>query len=315
MSRLIPVGLVIVALFLTAAGCPRPDGYTTVPAMSSDEFQRTTAIAWIPGAEPYAVVASKRGILWRVNPDNPSEAPQVYLDMQDRLLPDVTTEEGLIGVVFAPDFATSGRFFVHYTAPGDELLPQRHRPRKSVIARFQGSATSADPNSHTTILEVQDPFPNHNGGGMAFGPDGYLYLSIGDGGDGGDPLGNAQNLGELFGKILRLDVSGSTYSVPADNPFVGVSGARPEIWAYGLRNTWRFAFDQDTGALWAGDVGQNLTEEVDVIVRGGNYGWNILEGSTVLPGGCLQQRRQDSAGRRVLPRRGLRRDGRLRLSR
>lgn len=291
MKRLAVPALALAALFFTAAGCPRPDGYTAAPALNSEQFQRTTAIAWMPGAEPFAVVASKRGILWRVNPGDPSQPPSVYLDLQDRILPDTTTEEGLIGVVFAPDFVMSGRFYVHYTAPGDVFLPQRHRPRKSVIARYHGDVNSADPASHETILEVQDPFPNHNGGGMAFGPDGYLYLSIGDGGSGGDPLGNAQNLSELFGKILRIDVSGAGYTVPADNPFVGVAGARAEIWAYGLRNPWRFSFDRDTGILWAGDVGQNLREEIDIIQRGGNYGWNILEGSQ-----CYNADSCDSAG-------------------
>ena len=278
MIRLSAFGLLIFVIF-TAAGCPRPDGYTTSIAITNAEFERATGMVWIPGDAPYALVLAKRGIVWRVNTAQPSEQPTMYLDIRDRILPDTTTEEGLLGFVFAPDFPTSGRFFIHYTAPGDEFLAQNFRPRKSVIARFQGGAQAADPDSHVSVLEVQDPFPNHNGGAMVFGPDGYLYLSIGDGGSGGDPLGNAQRLDTLFGKILRIDVSGEGYTVPADNPFVGVPDARPEIWAYGFRNPWRMSFDRDTGVLWVGDVGQNLIEEVDIVVRGGNYGWNVLEGS------------------------------------
>jgi glucose/arabinose dehydrogenase len=133
------------------------------------------------------------------------------------------------------------------------------------------------------ILEISQPFGNHNGGGVAFGPDGYLYIGTGDGGAGGDPQENGQNLGTVLGAMLRIDVdktSGDTqYAIPMDNPFVGQSNARPEIWAYGLRNPWRFSFDTDTGRLWAGDVGQNNVEEIDIVEAGKNYGWNTMEAS------------------------------------
>lgn len=279
MRRLLLLALGLGVFTLVGAGCPRPDGYRAVPALQHDAFELTTDIVWIPGDADHAIVLSKRGILWRVNTANPGEAPSVYLDIRERILTDRTTEEGLLGLAFAPDFAASGRLWVHYTAVGDEQLDGGFSPRKSVIARFTGDATRADASSHASILELQDPFPNHNGGAMVFGPDGYLYLSMGDGGSIGDPYGNAQRLDTLFGKILRIDVSGATYDVPPDNPFLATTNARPEIWAYGLRNPWRLAFDETTGALWTGDVGQDLVEEVDVIVKGGNYGWDILEGS------------------------------------
>jgi glucose/arabinose dehydrogenase len=134
--------------------------------------------------------------------------------------------------------------------------------------------------SEQVLLEVEDPFQNHNGGHLAFGPDGMLYASLGDGGAGGDPLGNGQDLSDLFASILRIDVSGGgEYSVPPDNPFVDTPNAAPEVYAHGLRNPWRFSFDRETGDLWAGDVGQDRWEEVDRIVAGGNYGWSILEGT------------------------------------
>ena len=133
------------------------------------------------------------------------------------------------------------------------------------------------------LLEVEQPYPNHNGGQLAFGPDGYLYIGLGDGGSGGDPQGNGQDLTTLLGSILRIDVSNASpaepYRVPEDNPFWDDETARAEIWAYGLRNPWRFSFDEATGDLWTGDVGQNRFEEIDLVVRGGNYGWNVLEGT------------------------------------
>ncbi|MFO0934420.1 MAG: PQQ-dependent sugar dehydrogenase [Planctomycetota bacterium] len=186
-------------------------------------------------------------------------------------------ELGLLGMAFDPAYASNGRFYVNYTTDSGGL------GLRSVIARYQ---VSADPNvaltSETILFTVAQPYENHNGGMLAFGPDGYLYGSLGDGGDGGDPQNNGQSRTTLLGKIFRVDPSGTAlgaYAVPADNPFVGVGGGvRAEIWAYGLRNPWRFSFDRGTGRLWAGDVGQNRYEEIDVIVRGGNYGWRKYEG-------------------------------------
>jgi glucose/arabinose dehydrogenase len=198
-------------------------------------------------------------------------------------------EEGLLGLAFDPGYRDNGHFYVYYSVTF---------PRRSVLSRFSVSATDsnlADPGSERVIMEFAQPYANHNGGHIAFGPDGYLYLGLGDGGSRGDPRRNGQNPGTLLGSILRIDVrSGTgtqTYAIPADNPFVGVDGARPEIWAYGLRNPWRFSFDRETGDLWAGDVGQNEIEEIDLIRPGLNYGWNVTEGTS-----CFTNQDCDTGG-------------------
>ena len=196
----------------------------------------------------------------------------IFLDIRSRVST-AGNEEGLLGLVFDPKFEANGHFYVYYSAAG---------PRRSVVSRFTQRDGVAVPESELVVLEVPQPFSNHNGGQLAFGPDSMLYISLGDGGAGGDPQGNGQNRSALLGSILRIDVSGLTpdqgYRVPPDNPFAGSTDARGEIWAYGLRNPWRFTFDRENGDLWAGDVGQNSFEEVDLVVKGGNYGWNTLEG-------------------------------------
>jgi glucose/arabinose dehydrogenase len=179
----------------------------------------------------------------------------------------------LLGVAFHPRFAENGFVYVSYTAPG--------APLTSVVARFNSPdrGVTMDVNSETALLTLPQPFANHNGGHIVFGSDGMLYVGFGDGGSEGDPNGNGQDTNTLLGKILRLDVDNAApYAIPGDNPFAG-GGGRGEIWAFGLRNPWRFQFDRGTGALWAGDVGQNQFEEVDRITRGGNFGWNIREGA------------------------------------
>jgi len=194
-------------------------------------------------------------------------------------------EQGLLGLAFHPEYEANGRFFVNYTdVDGD-----------TVVAEYRVSSSDpdrADPGSARVLLRIDQPFPNHNGGHLAFGPDGYLYIGTGDGGSAADPFGNGQRLDTLLGKLLRIDVDGERpYGIPQDNPFVGREGARPEIWAYGLRNPWRFSFDPEGGALWIGDVGQNALEEVDRARadRGAlNYGWNVMEGDRCFepPTGC-----------------------------
>lgn len=248
---------------------PAALGYRLVPAIPAATFPAMLAFAVVPGRTDDAVIATQTGQLWRV-PLSGSGPPSLFGDVSDRLIPDPGSEEGLLGLAFSPSFERDGLLYLYYSAGP---------PRRSVLSRFRVASDVIDPASEQVILEVPQPFANHNGGQIAFGPDGYLYVALGDGGSGGDPLGNGQNLGELLGSILRIDVSASSgYRVPPDNPFVGVEGARPEIYAYGLRNPWRFSFDRVTGALWAADVGQNRWEEVDRIVAGGNYGWNIMEG-------------------------------------
>ena len=195
-----------------------------------------------------------------------------FLDITDRV-DDGQSEQGLLGLAFHPDFARNGFFYVNYTKLGGD----------TVIARFTASGNSADPSSEVRLLEVSQPFPNHNGGGLAFGPDGYLYIGLGDGGAGGDPLGTAQSGNSLLGKILRIDVdNGDPYGIPSDNPFAGSGEVYQEVWAYGLRNPWRFSFDSFSGDLWIGDVGQGDYEEVDFVPAGApggiNFGWSHYEG-------------------------------------
>ncbi len=198
--------------------------------------------------------------------------PTPFLDISNRV--SYGGERGLLSVAFHPDYATNGYFYVDYTDPAGDTRVERYR--------VSSDPNVADPASAKLILLVDQPYANHNGGLVVFGPDGKLYVGLGDGGSGGDPQGNGQNRGTLLGKLLRIDVdAGDPYAVPADNPFVGVSGARGEIWAYGLRNPWRFAFDRAGGMLYIADVGQSSQEEVDVVpaTHGGlNFGWNIMEG-------------------------------------
>ena len=196
-----------------------------------------------------------------------------YLDIKSKV--GYGGEMGLLGLAFHPDFKENGYFFVNYT---------KNNPRETVISRFKAPSADArqiDPATEVVLLKFRQPYANHNGGSMAFGPDGYLYIGTGDGGSGGDPQNNAQNRNSLLGKILRIDVNGIAkghYGIPADNPYAGnKDGYEPEIYAYGMRNPWRFSFDKK-GQLWTGDVGQNKIEEIDVITRGGNYGWRVREG-------------------------------------
>ncbi len=214
-------------------------------------------------------VVEQAGVIYRLDPAEP-ERSEVFLDIRARVSRD-RNEEGLLGLAFDPAFGESGRFYVYYSAAA---------PRRSVLSRFEVGGGLGDAGSEAMILEVDQPFSNHNGGMIAFGPDGMLYVALGDGGSSGDPLGNGQNLGTLLGSILRIDVGqGAPYVTPTDNPFLGRPGARGEIWAYGLRNPWRFSFDKETGELWTGDVGQDAVEEVNIVRRGANYGWNVMEGS------------------------------------
>ncbi|MEW6613754.1 MAG: PQQ-dependent sugar dehydrogenase, partial [Pseudomonadota bacterium] len=191
-------------------------------------------------------------------------------------------EQGLLGLAFHPKYRQNGRYFINYTRAPDGA---------TVVAEYRVSdEANVSATEERRLLVVPQPYPNHNGGMIEFGPDGFLYIALGDGGAGGDPGNRAQNRRELLGKLLRIDVDrGKPYGIPADNPFAR-GGGRAEIFAYGLRNPWRFSFDRKTGQLWAADVGQDAWEEIDVIKRGGNYGWRIMEGKHCFPPrrGCSQ---------------------------
>lgn len=222
-------------------------------------------------------VVERNGIIKVFQNQTNVNTTKLFLDITDRVT--AGGETGLLGLVFHPNFENNGYFYVNYTAPN---------PLHTVISRFQVSASnpdSADKNSELILLTYNQPYSNHNGGCVAFGNDGYLYISAGDGGSGGDPQGNAQNITKLLGKIIRIDVNNPqpplNYGIPSDNPFVDSTNVnvRKEIFAWGMRNAWRFSFDPNTGWLWAGDVGQDSYEEVDIIQNGKNYGWRCYEGN------------------------------------
>ena len=256
---------------LPAIAEPRPIALMPV---SDRKWSRPTESGVYPsatGGAPGTFVAEQDGVLYEV-----ASGGQItpILDLTERVLR-AGNEQGLLSVALDPGFATNRFVWVFYSTAN---------PTRNVLARFTRNASSSgiDRSSQLVILEQPKTFSNHNGGAIRFGADGMLYLGLGDGGSAGDPSANGQNLGVLLGKIIRIDVRNAStsqpYAIPADNPFVGRSGARGEIWAYGFRNPWRMTFDPPTGALWVGDVGQDAIEEVDVVTRGGNYGWRTAEG-------------------------------------
>jgi glucose/arabinose dehydrogenase len=223
-------------------------------------------------------VATQHGVIHVFPNDQKAKKTTEFLDIQDRVVyDDNQNEEGFLGLAFHPNYKKNGEFFVFYTT--------KKAKSTNVISRFRVSKddpNKADPKSEEVLLTIKKPFWNHDGGTLVFGPDGYLYIAHGDGGAANDPYGNGQKLNTHLGKILRIDVDhkdeGKNYAIPKDNPFVSKQDAKPEIYAYGLRNVWRMAFDRKSNVLWASDVGQNLYEEIDHIVAGGNYGWNMREG-------------------------------------
>ncbi len=254
------------------------DGETTLPSVQLKrafgrlEFHRPVQVTHAGDNRLFVVEQNGRIRVFENSPDHGT--PDVFLDIRPKVRRK-HNEEGLLSLAFHPLYATNGFLYVYYSASG---------PRRGILSRFTVSADDpnrAEPGSEKVILEVDQPYGNHNGATVLFGPDSYLYISLGDGGSAFDPKDNGQNLSTLLGTILRIDVDreqdGRAYAIPPDNPFVDRPGARGEIWAYGLRNVWRMSFDRETGDLWAGDVGQNKWEEIDLITRGGNYGWRIRE--------------------------------------
>ena len=279
LSTLLPAALVLVfgSLLATAAGA---QGLALDTVEVVDQLVRPLGVVDAGDGSGRLFVVEQHGPIRIWNGVSLEATP--FLDLAAAVT--CCGEQGVLGLAFHPDYETNGRFFVLYTRDDGGQL-------QSVLARFEVSGTDpdiADPASEAVLLAIDQPAGNHNGGQLHFGPDGYLYVASGDGGGGGDPSETGQDLSTLLGKILRLDVDappdpGLAYAFPADNPFVGVAGARGEIWAYGLRNPWRFSFDRGTGDLWIGDVGQAVWEEVDLqpaaSAGGENYGWDCREGA------------------------------------
>ncbi len=270
-------------LLVSPAACASGDGgpagpaEATLPVALREVASGLTFRLYLtaPPGDPRLFIVEKGGAI-RIVKDG-GLLPTPFLNLAGRV--STGNEQGLLGLAFDPAYATSGRFVVHYTdLAGNTVV--------SLFHVSAGDADQADSTSETVVLTAEQPFANHNGGQILFGPGGMLYLGLGDGGSGGDPGGRGQSVADLLGGILRIDVgSGTGYTVPPDNPFIGQAGARPEIWSYGLRNPWRFTFDPAIGDLYVADVGQNAWEEVDVVPaaagagRGANFGWNVTEGS------------------------------------
>jgi len=251
-------------------------------------FDGAVGVVQAPG-EARLLVIERRGVVRPIRRDGRPGVP--WLDIRDRVGAG-GMEQGLLGLAFAPDFRTSGRLYVNHT--------NRAGDTRVVEFRTRPGATRVSTRTARVVLSQRQPQSNHNGGALAFGPDRMLYVSLGDGGGAGDPEGNAANPGSLLGKVLRIDPSrragGRGYAIPAGNPFVGTSGARPEVWLLGLRNPWRMTFDRGTGDLWIGDVGQNAREEIDVARRGErglDFGWNRREGTGDFRGGPRTARETD----------------------
>ncbi len=239
-------------------------------------FESPLGLVKAPGLSGFFFVLEQRGNIYLVEENTNTSKRTLFLNWSDKVSK-TSSETGLLGMAFHPDFQKNGRFFVSYTqGEGKNLVS--HISELSVKDPANPKPVSTEPK---ILISQAQPYTNHNGGAILFGPDGYLYFSWGDGGAGGDPQNNSQNLSSLLGKILRIDVNksdkGLAYSIPESNPFVTTPNARPEIYAYGLRNVWQMSFDPQTGKLWAGDVGQNAFEEIDIIESGENYGWRGLE--------------------------------------
>jgi glucose/arabinose dehydrogenase len=269
------------------SGPPPPPGTVTVGLQQVAQGLQFPLYLTAPPGDTHRLFIVEKGGAIRIVKDG-ILLPDPFLDLSDRV--STGSEQGLLGLAFTPDYGTSGGFVVHYTNTDGNT--------RVSLFRVSPDPDRADVETEALLFSAVQPFSNHNGGQILFGPDGYLYLGLGDGGSAGDPQGRAQDLAEPLGSILRLDVrAGAPATPPPDNPFVGTSGASPEIWSYGLRNPWRFSFDRSTGDLYIGDVGQGAWEEVDVSTaaagsgKGVNFGWNIMEGNH-----CYQDSSCDRSG-------------------
>jgi glucose/arabinose dehydrogenase len=274
---LLPIASVFVFCTSSITLENNPPAYTVSEAFPALSFSRPVDLQHAGDGSGRLFVVEQPGVISVFVKTPSAKTKKTFLNITNKV-EDAGNEEGLLGLAFHPNYKNNGYFFVNYTASN---------PDRTVISRFKvtsGNPEQADPNSETVMLTFTQPYSNHNGGQVTFGPDGYLYIAVGDGGSGGDPQGHGQNLSTLLGSILRIDVdkqeNGKQYAIPSDNPFAkNTSGYREEIYAYGLRNPWRLSFDPVTKQLWTGDVGQNAFEEIDIIEKGGNYGWNIMEGN------------------------------------
>jgi quinoprotein glucose dehydrogenase len=289
-SRLLLLATVLMPLPLNAQEAKKAKESADAPiphlglevAFPNLNFNRPVVFAYPPGETTLVFVVEQNGIIWSFPNDPATKEKRVFLDIQKQVNRG-GNEEGLLGLAFHPQYKENGAFYVYYSA-----LPD---PRRSVVSRFRVSKNDprqADPSSEEQIwVSAPDNWDNHNGGCTLFGPDGFLYFSLGDGGAAADPLSTGQNPRDWFASILRIDVDhpsdGKPYGIPPDNPArrdkKQFGHWAPEVYAIGLRNVWKFSFDRETGELWAGEVGQDLWEMVYVIENGGNYGWSIREGS------------------------------------
>jgi glucose/arabinose dehydrogenase len=265
-------------------------GIRLVPVFESLRLERPLLLLEAPASTTSMsrtwFVVEQAGRVLRVQQTGAKLNQNEFIDLRHRV-ESGPNEAGLLGMALDPQFAHNGRVYLSYTREDSPLV--------SVLSRYysRDGGQTLDAGSEQVLLEVKQPYSNHNGGNLQFGVDGYLYYGLGDGGSAGDPKGNGQNRNTLLGAMLRLDVSGEgAYHVPADNPFVGKDGL-PEIYAYGLRNPWRWSFDRKTGEMWLADVGQNAWEEVNIVSPGANYGWNIREGAHCYSGDCRRADLQD----------------------
>jgi len=264
---------------------PEADSLIVVDAFPLLDFNRPVDLQHT--GDHHLYVVEQPGVIRVFENDPETETSGIFLDITS-LVDDSGGEEGLLGLAFHPEYPQNGYFYVNYTTSQSTTR----------ISRFEADPPNqtANPVSELVLLEFNQPFGNHNGGQLVFGPNDYLYIAVGDGGSGGDPQGHGQNTATLLGSILRIDVdkpdTGLNYGIPADNPFSGnQTGDREEIFAYGLRNPWRMSFDSQTGQLWVGDVGQNQFEEISIVENGGNYGWKIMEADD-----CFQSSNCDQDG-------------------
>ncbi len=287
MNSLLPLlltGLVVACRGDSGPPPPPPPPASGLGLADVGTFSYPVLVTSPPGDNGRIFVVEKAGVIKIVKLGTTLATP--FLDFRGKV--STGGEQGLLGLAFHPGYATNGLFVINYTDPAGDT-------KVSVFRAAAADPDRADPASEQVALSVDQPFANHNGGMVAFGPDGHLYIGMGDGGSGGDPQGNGQKRTTLLGKMVRLAVSGSgQVTVPSDNPFAGQSGVRPEIWSLGLRNPWRFSFDRTTGDLYIGDVGQNAVEEIDALPlaasKGANFGWNLMEGKSCFgSASCNQQ--------------------------